>query len=503
MVTKSKEVVATLIYDNTSKVKEYKIVKPDGTMTNWQKYTGPLTIKEKNTIIYARAQNESEVYSEEGIIKVTNIDEEAPVINLTADLTTKTQILGVRVSVLDDVIVDTVMYTKGIKGTSYFKTSGTLISNNSIVKITENGDYTFYAKDGVGNEQVYTIKVENIDTTAPNIKITDLSTKVGLETEVEIEYGDSTTKKYKIGANTTTWTTYTDKLTITSSDIISKKLGNSDGTITVCAQGTDDVGNKEEVCTKILTVDIDAPSTPVITSNAGYPVLTEYGVKFDGRTIISYDTRKDIDNYYSLDGTTWTKYTKEFDVQSGTIYAKSVKKGTGLTVQTSKTITMPGDALPVAAYDGNTNTSIGGRGGLNVTYTLMVDKSMNGKSIVLDNFTYGYNVGTITVMFYNETTSISSSTINNASFRTNSKITIPEGTTNIKIRLYAANNSYYVHLYEVLVGNAATIYPQKVYPTLTEYGVEKGYNNIEIDYFDTAVQRLFKIGDGKSLLIKK
>ena len=36
-----------------------------------------------------------------------------------------------------------------------------------------------------------------------------------------------------------------------------------------------------------------------------------------------------------------------------------------------------------------------------------------------------------------------------------------------------------------------------VYPTLTEYGVEQGYNNITIDYFDTSVKRLYKIDDGE------
>ena len=181
-----------------------------------------------------------------------------------------------------------------------------------------------------------------------------------------------------------------------------------------------------------------------------YPTLTEYGVEkgYNNIEIDYFDTA--VQRLYKIGDGEWQEYQdKKIRLELGeTIYTKSIDKNETESQISSYTASIS-DSLPIAAFDGSTSTSIGGRGGLNVTYTLMVDKNMNGKSIVLDNFTYGYNVGTITVMFYNETTSISSSTINNASFRTNSKITIPEGTTNIKIRLYAANNSYYVHLYEV------------------------------------------------------
>ena len=268
------DVDVSILYDNTSKLKEYKIIKPDGTSTKWTTYTKPFKITEKNTVIYARARNAAEVYSEVESKKITNIDEEAPTIKLAANFTDTVQKLKVRVSVVDDVLVDTVMYAKGLKGKSYFKTGGNTIENNSIVTITENGDYTFYSKDGVGNEQVYTVKVENIDTTPPAIEITDNSNKLGLSTTVSINYGDSTTKKYKIGNGN--WTNYTSDITITSDTVISKNLGNSDGTVTICAQGVDSVGNTKEVCDKLLTLDIDAPTTPVINSNAGYSLISPF-----------------------------------------------------------------------------------------------------------------------------------------------------------------------------------------------------------------------------------
>lgn len=46
-----------------------------------------------------------------------------------------------------------------MQGESYFTNNGTSIPNNSVVKITENDYYTFYAEDKVGNKQEYTLNI--------------------------------------------------------------------------------------------------------------------------------------------------------------------------------------------------------------------------------------------------------------------------------------------------------------------------------------------------------
>ena len=46
-------------------------------------------------------------------------------------------------------------------------------------------------------------------------------------------------------------------------------------------------------------------------------------------------------------------------------------------------------------------------------------------------------------------------------------------------------------MYEVEPYTNPTINAEKVYPTLTGYGVERGYNNITINYFNTGVKRLY------------
>ena len=111
--------------------------------------------------------------------------------------------------------------------------------------------------------------------------------------------------------------------------------------------------------TKEVIIDLTPPANPVISSNYGYPVITENGVKQDGTTKITYDIGENIDNYYSLDGTNWHKYTGEFQyAQTGTIYAKSVKKSNGTETKVSKTISIPSDALGAAAYDGSDTTYV-------------------------------------------------------------------------------------------------------------------------------------------------
>ena len=63
--------------------------------------------------------------------KITNIDEEPPTIKVTADLENKSQKVGLKIEVTDDVRVETVAWAKEIQGESYFNGNGTAIQNNS------------------------------------------------------------------------------------------------------------------------------------------------------------------------------------------------------------------------------------------------------------------------------------------------------------------------------------------------------------------------------------
>ena len=52
-------------------------------------------------------------------------------------------------------------YAKGSQTAEYFRSNGTNVTNNQI-RVTENGTYTVYVKDGAGNETIDTIEISNI-----------------------------------------------------------------------------------------------------------------------------------------------------------------------------------------------------------------------------------------------------------------------------------------------------------------------------------------------------
>jgi hypothetical protein len=164
-----------------------------------QNIKNPLLLIKKGTIIYARGIDDAEVYSKEETLKINNIDEDPPIIKLTADLENAQQKVGVKVMVTDDTQVDTIKWEKGNLGESYFLNNGTAILNNSVVNLNENGIYTFYAIDSVGNTQIYTLTITNIDNTPPKIDIKSTPDTIGIESTITIDYEDSTIKEYKIG----------------------------------------------------------------------------------------------------------------------------------------------------------------------------------------------------------------------------------------------------------------------------------------------------------------
>ena len=505
----AKEITATIIYPRSIVKKQYKIVYPDGKTTGWKEYKEPLKIDQKGTIIYARGIDDAEVYSKETIKEITNIDEEPPIIKLTADLDAAQQKVGVKVVVTDDTGVNYIKYAKGNLGEKYFANNGTAITNNSIVNITENGIYTFYAEDYVGNTQIYTLTITNVDLTPPEIVIESSPDTVGTESTITIDYGDATTKQYKIGENTTTWTTYTGPFTITSYDVISAKAINSDFTYTVYAKGKDSAGNEITQSKKMLNLDLDAPSTPVITSNSGYPVLTEYGVKFDGTTTIKFDERNDIKNYYSTDkGTTWKEYTGSFDLDSSSmIIAKSVKTDSGLETIASKTVASPSDALGVNAYDGDENTY--DNAAVNNVKILKISNEMIKNFITIKFRIYGDNSrNTAYFEFYdNEGTLLKSdntsyyignySSVGSCSKMYTKKIEIPIGTTNLKLQVKSSSKRADLYINEIGQEETPVISNTKYYPILGEYGITQGYNTTTIKYFQTSVKRLYKIDDGE------
>ena len=494
----TREVKIAINYPSSLVTKQYKIIEPDGKDTGWKNYQGMITITKKNTIIYAKGQDEAEVWSEQAAKKITNIDEEPPVIKVTADLENPTQKVGIKIEVTDDVRVEAVAWAKGIQKESYFNNGGNRIENNSIIYVDENGYYTIYAIDGVGNKSTYTLQIQNIDKNAPNIEI-QVTPDNTLTTEVKIaiDYGDSTQKQYKIGETNTTWTNYTDEIPLTSYTVLAKGWKNEDNTVTIYAKGRDTAGNESIIAKKILSLDLDIPQTPIIESNYEYPVLTEYGVNFDGETKITYDKRNDIENLYSLDnGTTWSTYQGTFNIPgAGTIIAKSIKKSSGLEVITTKEINMPADALGPAAFDGNKETYY--HVGTGTIKKVKILPELWGKEIIVSMYSAELKQTWNHIYMRDESGNITWDSGGLGACSWTKRIMVPETTKFIEFCPSSFNGYFYMYVYEIGPANDPVITGTQHYPLLTATGVKQGYSTATISYYTTSTQRLYKIDDGE------
>ena len=491
----TKELELAIKYKENISEKLYKIVYPNGQETNWLEYTTPLKIKENNTIIYAKQKNSAEVWSKISSYKITNIDDINPNVDAVFDSVTPKRQITIQIKGTDNLGIERVGYVKGIVSKEKF--DGTYLKNNGSFTITENGIYTIYAEDKVGNKITKQIEVTNIDKTAPDITINVLNKEYGIATEVEINYGDSATKQYKVGTNGT-YQNYNGKFQIKSNDVLT--LANEDKTLTIYAKGTDIAGNENEVSEIIYNLDLDAPATPVINAKTGYPILTEYGVKFDNELTVTYDKRDDIDNYISLDnGTTWKLYTGYEEVTNGTVMAKSVKKNSGLTITANKNVVQPNDVLGFEAYDDNSSTFVKN---IDKEIFILVDKSMYNEdmNVIWRGGGGRMSADDMTTLNFYDINGVKLSSISTKdSTVVNGRYQIPDKTYKIGVRLYYlwTSSDASGRIYEIQPYSQPTITAEKFYPVIKDDEFENAYNNAEVTYFKKSIKKLYRINSGE------
>jgi hypothetical protein len=362
----TKQVTATIVYDTEMVKKQYRILQPGGTLGDWLNYNGPITIDRNNTIIYAKAMDNSEVWSQEAMLKVTNIDEVAPVIKLTADLTSVKQSVAVKVDVTDDVAVGIVKWAPGTQGESYFTSNGVVIANNSNVNITENGYYTFYAEDQVGNKQVYTLNVENIDVLPPEnpiLSAAPTSWTKGSVT-VTIVYSESSVIK-EYSTNGTSWQTYVNPIVITNNNttVYAKakdEAGNQSGQSTLTVSNIDKVNpvvgfstnganNVETASTTVTVTDTDGSGVDASTLQYVWDVQnmttpTSGWVAFTNSSLI---TKTGVEGTYYL----WVKGT---DNAGNTVVSKTNAFVLAIQVVVNKPLLAPG--MTAKIWNSSSNT---------------------------------------------------------------------------------------------------------------------------------------------------
>ena len=485
----TREASISIVYNKALVKKLYKIVYEDGEETEWLTYEKPFKIDKNKATIYAKGITRSESESKVGSKTITNIDDTDPEIRVKGNFEKTARQINVTVNAIDEFGIDKVKFVKGEQTKGYFKKNGNGIKNGSSFKVEENGKYTIYAVDYVGNEVIKVIEITNIDKEAPNIRINILTESYGTEAEIEIEYGDSVKKEYKIGKNGS-YKEYTGIIKITSNEVLD--LVNEDGSLTIYGRGTDEAGNVSEVSEDVYILDLDAPAIPEITAAAGYPILTEYGVKLRSKSYIKYDNRDDIINYYSIDnGATWKVYTGPFEITSGTIKAKSIKKESGLTIEATKKVDMPSDALGPEAYDGNEETYQNKK-----NVKIRVSEEMYNKKVSLIYSFHGvYENYNLYISFLDKNGNVLNKIEQYGISKTERIEVIPENT--YEILFTPSSDDSTTNIYEISPFSNPTINSFKNYPTLTEYGVEQGYNEVTISYFPTSVQRLYRINDGE------
>lgn len=203
-------------------------------------------------------------------------DKTAP--KVTYSLSTKEDTNGtvkVKVKVTDASKITSVKWASGSKDKAYFKEGGKALTlKNSAVSVTvkKNATYSFYAKDSAGNVTVKKVKITNIDTVLPVLKVTSSTTKatnksIKLKVVVSDEGSGIKEVKYLSGKKTLEQVAASGKaLSITEGA----------GSITVKKNGTysvavwDNAGNSMLITKKISNIDATAPEL-----SASYNVMEQ------------------------------------------------------------------------------------------------------------------------------------------------------------------------------------------------------------------------------------
>ena len=218
--------------------------------------------------------------------------------------------------------------------------------------IETDGEYTFIASNTNGDKIekkliIDSINKENdtfgnlIDINIAPIVEDGYSVAHKANVNINFKYGQGT-NYYKIG-NSTTWSTYNNEFQIDSNTILENNLQENDNkTIIIFAKKEYKTNNKIFISKASTELDLDIPQKPQmnITEVDPYVTLTANNVILNTKFNISFDSRNDIKNYYSLDNkNTWIEYTGEVSCNAvPIIYTKSVKNISGLTVEISQTV---------------------------------------------------------------------------------------------------------------------------------------------------------------------
>ena len=283
----NRNVILTATFSEDTAQKQYST-----DLVTWFEYTEPLSVSQNGMYLFRAidgAGNESNIMT----YTVANIDKkppEAPSVELsTSNPTNK------------DVTI-TVTFSKDSVKKQYSTDGNTWRTYTGALKASKNGTWYFRAADAVGNVSGTTLKVTNIDKTAPQAPTVVASIAKATNQNVTLTANFSVdTAKKQYSSDNKTWKTY-------SGDVTVEKNG------TWYFRGIDAAGNISKVTSfKVSNIDKTPPAAPTVTSSNPYP--TNKNVKLTAK--FSNDSVK---KQYSTDRKTWVAYTGAISVGKNAIY---------------------------------------------------------------------------------------------------------------------------------------------------------------------------------------
>ncbi|MDD3453690.1 MAG: type II secretion system protein [Bacilli bacterium] len=239
---------------------------------------------------------------------------------------------------------------------------------------------------------------------------------------------------------------------------------------------------KKNVCEFRQKYGIYTPTDPEVTISP-YPIISDLGIT---RVTIKSDPKKGVKTYYSIDlGNNWLEYKGIITENFTKLMVKSVSRSkleSNIVIQNN--VSIASDAITSGAYDENNATSNASTFTDTLLRKIYISENMIGQNISLTMTSGGAN----NIRFYNKDNGL----IFNNTYGSSVTITIPDNAYYMTYAIIRGGLSSY--LYEIKVRDEPVISSVLGYPLIDENGVFVQSTEVTINYFQTSITKLYKIG---------
>ncbi len=282
----------------------------------WKSYTKPLVLTDNGTVYFKAVDNAGNETTQ--TFKITNIDQEAPTIDIEVDNTEWTNGSVTLVATFADA-------DSGVASMQYKNAQDDeWESYTKPLVVTDNGTVYFKAVDNAGNETISAaFVVSNIDKNAPTINIeVDNTEWTNGSVTIVAAFADAdsgiASMQYK-EAQDDEWESYTKPLVVTDNGTIYFKAVDNAGNETISAAFV--VSNIDK---NAPTVDVEIDNTE--WTNGSVTLAATFADADSGVASMQYK--------YKLDGE-WKSYTKPLvSVANRTVYLRAVDNVGNETIKT-------------------------------------------------------------------------------------------------------------------------------------------------------------------------